>query len=138
MEMITEQQNAFEDQGYIPMTIKGLVERSYLAHRQDEEDNTPGGEIMLADVSVAISHDRDSNVIIDLVSADPDAIETVENAIYNQHTLRKNVIEAPLSEMERIARGEAVDVLSYLLKLEKSRIDEKERLLNSEQQQLDE
>lgn len=134
MEMITEQQNVFEEQGYIPKTVKGIVERSYLQHRQDEEDSIPYGEIQAADISVAISHDRDSNVIIDLVSTDPDAIETVENALYGQHTLRRNLIELPRSELERIARVEAVDILSYLQKLEKSRLDERERLLNSERQ----
>ncbi len=134
MEIAIEQQNAIEDQRYVPKTMKGLVERSYLAHRQDEEDNLPGGEIQVADVSVAVSRDRDSNVIIDLVTVDPDAMEIVENALYEQHTLRKNLIDLPLNEMERIARVESVDILSYLQKMEKSRLDEKERLLNCEQQ----
>jgi len=134
MEVTLEEQNALEDQEYVPKTIKGLVERSYLQHRQEEEDNIPFGETQIADVSLAISHDRDSNVIIDLVSVDPGSIETVENALYKQHTLRRNVIELPRTELERVARIEAVDVLSFLQKMEKSRLDEKERLLNSEQQ----
>lgn len=134
MEMMLEEQNASEDSEYVPKTIKGLVERSYLQHKQETENNTPGGEIMLADVSLAISHDLDSNIIIDLVSVDEGSIECVENALYKQHTLRRNVIEAPRTELERLARIEAVDVLSYLQKMEKSRLDEKERLMNSEQQ----
>lgn len=136
MEMITEQQNVFEDKGYIPKTVKGIVERSYLQHRQDEEDSTPNGELMITDVSMAVSHDRDSNVIIDLVSVDPEAVGIVEEALYKPHTLRKNVIDLPPVEVERVARLEAVDVLSYLQKLERSRIEEKERLLNLEGQQL--
>ncbi len=134
MEVMLEEQNAIEDQEYLPKTVKGVVERSYLQHRQDEEDNIPFGETQIADVSVAVSRDQDSNVIIDLVSVDPDAIETVESALYKQHTLRRNVIELPMVELERIARVESVDILSYLQKMEKSRLDEKERLLNSEHQ----
>ncbi len=126
--------NQSENSEYMPKTVKGIVERSYIQHREDEETNLDDGEFLLADVSVAVSRDHDSNVIIDLVSVDPDSMEIVENALYEPYTLRKNIIELPMEEMERIARIEAVDILSYLQKLEKSRIIEKERLLNYEHQ----
>ncbi len=134
MEVITEEMNQSENPEYMPKTIKGVVERSYIQHREDEEKNLDGGEFLLADVSVAVSQDRDNNTILDIVSVNPELVEIVENALCEPYTLRKNIIELPMEEMERIARIEAVDILSYLQKLEKARIDEKERLLNYEEQ----
>lgn len=126
-EQIQEEQTA-----PVHKTVRALVERSYLQHLQKINDEKPDGEFRIGELSLAVSEGRQGDVFVDLVSTDAIALNEVEKALNKPYYLRRNLIEIPLDDIARIARMEAVDVLSYLQKREKIRLEERERIANYE------
>jgi hypothetical protein len=109
-----------------PPTVYALLERSYLESQKKEQDVV--GEIPLGALTVALSLDQSSKPILTFVSPSDWFINEVRNNLRKEHKERSAAIDLPDADIERITRQEAIDVLTFLQRLEKVRAEEKERL----------
>lgn len=86
------------------------------------------GEAPLGALTVALSLDQESKPTLTFVSQSDWLIDEVQRNLRQEHKERSAVIDLPDADLERIARQEAIDILTFLQKLEKERAEEKERL----------
>lgn len=109
-----------------PPTVHALLERSYLQSQKKEQEEV--GETTLGAVTVGLSKDKHSKPILTFVSSSDWLINEITRDLRQEHMERSAVIDLPDPDLERIARQEAIDVLTFLQKLEKVRAEERERL----------
>lgn len=130
MEIAGQTEQVMQKKISYPPTVHALLERSYLESQRKEQEVM--GETPLGALTVGLSVDQHSIPTLTFVSPSVSLINAIQRNLRQQHIERSAVIDLPDADLERIARHEAIDILTFLQRLEKERAEEKERLATYE------
>lgn len=126
MEIAEQTEQVMQKKISYPPTVHALLERSYLESQRKEQEVM--GETPLGALTVGLSVDQHSIPALTFVSPSVSLINAIQRNLRMEHKERSAVIDLPDADLERIARQEAINILTFLQKLEKERAEEKERL----------